>query len=413
MTTAVTAAPHHSATLDGCIDQRVEDRARHTSEWFTREAERIAKLCHALARRFARGGRLLALGDTLAARSDARHVAVEFVHPVIVGKRALPALALTGTVGEAVGDVRVLAQPDDIGFAFGTDPQLADAIDVARRRGCLTISFSDLGAEWMFLPPGDDPLVQQELVETLYHIVWELVHVFFEHRGLLDDAPPAATSDGGAASFLYPFLASAERGLDDVIADVARSVVMKANEVTILRGATIGDQGTAARRALFAAAHVLRDAFDAGHKLLAFGNGGSATDAMDAAADYRSPPHGWPARPALDLSDDSSILTALANDIGPEVLFSRQIIAHGRTGDVAMAFSTSGGSRNIIHGLEEARRRGLATIAFVGYDGGRIAAEGLADCVIVSPSQHVPRVQEAQAAAHHVLRELVEGASTP
>jgi D-sedoheptulose 7-phosphate isomerase len=75
--------------------------------------------------------------------------------------------------------------------------------------------------------------------------------------------------------------------------------------------------------------------------------------------------------------------------------------------DVAVAFSTSGGSVNIVEALAEARRRGLATIAFVGYDGGRIAAERLADHVIVVDSEHIPRIQEAQASAYHALRELV------
>lgn len=145
-----------------------------------------------------------------------------------------------------------------------------------------------------------------------------------------------------------------------------------------------------------------------GGQLGAFGNGGSATDAGDAVADFRGAPQGWPSRPALDLAEDSAILTALANDIGPEALFQRQVIAYGREGDAALAVSTSGNSVNIIEALAEARRRDLLTIALVGYDGGRVAAEDLADYVIVSRSQNIPRIQEAQASAYHVLRELVE-----
>jgi D-sedoheptulose 7-phosphate isomerase len=129
---------------------------------------------------------------------------------------------------------------------------------------------------------------------------------------------------------------------------------------------------------------------------------------MDAAADFRAPPHAWPPRRAVDLGADSAVLTALANDVGSEVLFSRQLIAYGRAGDVALAISTSGGSANVIEALAEARRRGLATIALVGYDGGRIAAEALADHVVVTRSEHIPRIQEAQASAYHVLRALVE-----
>jgi D-sedoheptulose 7-phosphate isomerase len=119
---------------------------------------------------------------------------------------------------------------------------------------------------------------------------------------------------------------------------------------------------------------------------------------MDVVADLRDA-----GRRALDLTEDTAILTALANDVGTEVLFQRQVIAHGREGDVAVAFSTSGGSANIVSALAEARRRGLTTIAVVGYDGGRIAAEGLADHVVLAPSQYIPRIQEAHATAYHLL----------
>ena len=153
---------------------------------------------------------------------------------------------------------------------------------------------------------------------------------------------------------------------------------------------------------------MLRRSFDASGKLLALGNGGSATDAMDVVADFRSiPPAVDRARRALDLTEDAPILTAVANDIGVEEIFQRQVIAYGREGDALIAFSTSGGSENLIEALAEARRRGIATIAMVGYDGGRVAAEGLADHVVISRSQHIPRIQEAQASAYHVLRDLV------
>ena len=89
-------------------------------------------------------------------------------------------------------------------------------------------------------------------------------------------------------------------------------------------------------------------------------------------------------------------------------MFARQVIAYGGPQDALLAISTSGGSQNVIAALAEARRRGLLTIAFVGYDGGRIAAEGLADHVLVTRSEHIPRIQEAQASAWHVLRELIE-----
>jgi len=379
-------------------------RSEAARRFFDAEAERIARLCHAMAERFAAGGRLIAAGETPSARSDARHVAVEFVHPVIVGKRALPAIGLAGEGGPMETQLELTVEPGDIVMLFEGAP-------APRQRDCLLIGFplaagaagaagGSADAAWSFDPPSQDPFVRQELVETLYHVLWELVHVFFEHRGLLS----GGVHDSGASSFLYPFLGEAAPDVDAVVADVASSVRMKSEEVIALREQTLAD----GREALDAAAAVLRARFAAGGRLLVLGNGGSATDAMDAAADFRHPPAaGWSPRPVLDLTEDTAILTALGNDIGFENVFARQVIAHGRAGDALLAISTSGGSGNVLAALAEARRRGLATIALVGYDGGEIAAGGLADHVVITRSQHIPRIQEAQASAYHVLRELV------
>jgi D-sedoheptulose 7-phosphate isomerase len=388
------------------VGLRLEERVAVGERFFAAEADRIARLCHRMAERFVRGGRLIALGAAGADRSDVRHVTVEFVHPVIVGKRALPALGLSAEGGPLDAQAGLVVEPDDIAIAFGDGREVRAALGVCTGRGALTIAFAEAGAEWRFDPPGDDPFVRQELAETLYHVLWELVHVFLDQRGLLTGRKAGAVHDPGASSFLYPFLSEREDDLEAVVADVRESILMKASEVGALRVQTLTD----GRDGLCAAAAELRAAFAHGGRLLALGNGGSATDAMDLVADLRTPPDGsgWVARPALDLSEDPAILTALANDIGVEAMFSRQVIAHGRAGDVLLAFSTSGGSANVILALEEGRRRELRTIAFVGYDGGRILAERLADHVIVSRSEHIPRIQEAQASAYHVLRELVE-----
>jgi D-sedoheptulose 7-phosphate isomerase len=374
------------AALD-LVGARLEERDSANKHFFSVEAERTARLCQAMAERFGRGGRLLALASTPATRSDVRHVSVEFVHPVIVGKRALPALAFDP----------LLVAPEDIAMAFDAEPATREGIALARDRGSLTVAYAGAGAEWEFEPPSPDPFVRQELSETHYHVLWELVHVFFEHQG-------SASRGGGASSFLYPFLEDRAGGAEDVVEDVRRSVLMKAEEVGELRKQTL----TEGRDALVAAAASLRSAFDADGKLLALGNGGSATDAMDAVADFRGPPGDWQARPALDLTEDSAILTAVANDVGVEEIFQRQVIAYGRAGDALLALSTSGNSGNVIEALAEARRRGLVTVAMVGYDGGRVTSEGLADHVVVTRSEHIPRIQEAQASAYHVLRELVE-----
>jgi D-sedoheptulose 7-phosphate isomerase len=320
-------------------------------------------------------------------------VAVEFVHPVIVGKRALPAIGLSREGGSLERQVELVARPEDIAMAF--DAGAGRALALARDRGCLTIAYQALGAEWEFEPPSDDPFVRQELVETHYHLLWELCHVFFEHLS-------RSGRGAGASSFLYPFLEGGAGDIEGVLDDVRRSVLMKAGDVARLREQTLDEN----RDALIAAAGALRDC----DTLLALGNGGSATDAMDVVADFREAPQGWPARAAIDLTADAAILTALANDIGPAAIFQRQVIAYGRGGDLLLALSTSGGSENVLAALAEARRRGMATVAMVGYDGGRIAGERLADHVVVSRSEHIPRIQEAQASAYHALRELVEAA---
>jgi D-sedoheptulose 7-phosphate isomerase len=385
------------------------ERIDANERFFGPQTERLARLCHRMAERFARSGRLIALAASPAARSDARHVAVEFVHPVIVGKRALPAIALTGDRRELTAEVGLLAGPQDIAMAFGTDEDegaAAGALRLAGELRCLTLAFSSAGAEWEFEPPVGDRYIRQELVETLYHVLWELVHVFFEHRGLLEGRDSRPTHDVGASSFLYPFLAEREHDLDDVIADVARSARIKSQEISALRAQTLTDNAAT----LIAAADDVRASLQAGGKLLALGNGGSATDAMDAVADFRAPGRGARAWPAIDLTEDPAILTAIANDIGTEAMFSRQVIAYGRPGDVLLALSTSGNSGNVIEALAQGRRQELRTVAMVGYDGGRIRAERLADHVIVSRSEHIPRIQEAQASAYHVLRVLVEEA---
>jgi D-sedoheptulose 7-phosphate isomerase len=386
------------------VERALTERTRANAEFFESEADRLARLCHRMAERFARGGRLIALGGSPAARSDARHVAVEFVHPVIVGKRALPALALTPEGGPVEEQLELAAEPDDIVIAFWA-ADAPEAVARARERGCLTIAFAAVGAEWELEPPSEDASIRQELVETLYHVLWELVHVFFEHRGLLEGRRSREVHDTGASSFLYPFLAESETDLEAVVSDVRRSVLAKADDVAALRAQTLREN----RAELAVAAREVRAQLDAGGRLLALGNGGSATDAMDVVADFRQPPDPrWPPRQALDLTEDTAILTAIANDVGTEAIFLRQVIAHGRGGDALLAISTSGGSANVIAALAEARSRDIRTIAMVGYDGGRVVSEHLADHIVLTRSEHIPRIQEAQASAYHVLRELVE-----
>ena len=121
-----------------------------------------------------------------------------------------------------------------------------------------------------------------------------------------------------------------------------------------------------------------------------------------------SPPSGWKPIPAVSLALEPANITAIANDVGTEVIFLRQMIAQAQPDDVAIAISTSGGSRNIIMALEEARKRNLLTVALLGYDGGEIKRRGLADCPLIVRSDYIPRIQEIQASVYHVIRESLE-----
>ena len=156
------------------------------------------------------------------------------------------------------------------------------------------------------------------------------------------------------------------------------------------------------------AAGALIGCITAGGKVLVCGNGGSASDAQHFAAEFVGRfERERPGLAAISLTTDTSILTAVGNDYDFSQVFAKQVLALGQPGDVLLAISTSGNSSNVIAALAEARGRGLRTIALVGYDGGRVAGEDLADHVIVTRSEHIPRIQEAQASAYHVLRELV------
>ena len=394
------------------IEAAVLLRSLTGSSFFLANAGRLAALCQEMAVRFARGARLVGLGSSPAARSDVHHVTVEFVHPVIVGKRALPAFGITGVASSIASQVLLLAEPDDIVFALDSDfpPRphpMIEALEVARGKGCLTVAFGFDRAEHNLVVECDDSFVRQEICEVTYHMLWELVHVFFDHNVSVSEGKPPSLRTQSAASFLYPFLDRPSSNLESVIADVERSIIAKSDEVNSLRRGTVGERNSANRGALVEAAQAITRSLDRGGTLLAMGNGGSATDAMDTVADYLFPPAPLKPRRAHDMAQDSAIITALTNDIGPDVIFSRQIIAHARQHDVVIAYSTSGNSRNIILALAEARSRGLSSIALVGYDGGRILSESLADYVISTHSQNIPRIQEAQATAHHIMRGLV------
>jgi D-sedoheptulose 7-phosphate isomerase len=146
--------------------------------------------------------------------------------------------------------------------------------------------------------------------------------------------------------------------------------------------------------------------FSAGGRLLAFGNGGSSTDAQEMATLFLHPGDGMRALPSFCLSNDTAVVTALCNDIGVEVVFARQVAAFGRPADIAVALSTSGNSENLLRGLTEAGRRGMLTVGIAGYQGGQMAELDGLDHLFVAPSSSVHRIQEAQTTIYHALWEL-------
>jgi D-sedoheptulose 7-phosphate isomerase len=205
----------------------------------------------------------------------------------------------------------------------------------------------------------------------------------------------------GYAKLFYPFLHDQESiSLADVLADVKTSTLKKCADIVELRRRVLEQYADEMVRC----AGAMAQAFASGGKLLAFGNGGSATDAQDVAVDCV-----LCGLPAISLTNDIAVVTAVGNDVGFENVFLRQVIAFGKAGDIAMGISTSGNSRNVEMAFETAHRMGLMTIGLAGYEGGKTAAlqrAGIVDFCFVAPSTYIPRIQEAHATIYHTLIEL-------
>jgi D-sedoheptulose 7-phosphate isomerase len=385
-----------SLQLTAQIEQRLLARNQLLESFFAMEALRLAEACREMSERFLRGGRLLAFGRGPYA-TDAQHVSVEFVHPVIVGKRALPALDLSLAFEPWL---RTLVQAQDMVMGFGPpegDPEVWAALDAARQRDAMTFALPGVEGSYFAAAATHDPFMHQELVEVLYHTLWETVHVFFEHRELGHDV--------GEAEFLYPFLGKEKQKTSAIVTEVAASIRMKVHDDALLRTQVANQES----EKIAAASVAIRERIERGGKLILFGNGGSATDANDWAIDCFMPPAGYQPIPAVSLSMEPANISAIANDVGTELIFQRQLIAQARPNDVAIAISTSGGSKNIVMALEEARRRNLLTVALLGYDGGEVARRGLADFPLIVRSDYIPRIQEVQASIYHLIREALEG----
>ena len=203
----------------------------------------------------------------------------------------------------------------------------------------------------------------------------------------------------------YPYLfEGGKSSIEDVLAQVRHSTLEKCREVIALRRSTL----ESSREQIIAAGQAMARAFANGATLLAFGNGGSTTDAQDLVTELIDPPFpSWSPLPAIALTNDIAVVTAVANDVGFDNVYARQVIAFGRQGDIALGISTSGNSTNVLVALAQAKKQGLLTVGLAGYDGGKMMHSPAVDFCINSPSDHIPRIQEAQATAYHALVEVI------
>src|SRR6202050_3074632 len=257
-----------ACNLAAGIEEQLLERNRIFEDFFAQQARPLAEACREMSDRFLRGGRLLAFGRGPYA-TDAQHVSVEFVHPIIVGKRALPALDLSLLFRPWLD---AILQPADIVMGFGPpagDADVSDALASANRRGAMTFELPGRGGSYSFQSPTRNPFVHQELMEILYHTLWETVHVFFEHRELGYDV--------GDSGFLYPFLGEEKQQTSDIVEEVANSIRLKAQEDASLRARVAREESTQ----IVDAARAIHERVSRGAKLIVFGNGGSATDAND------------------------------------------------------------------------------------------------------------------------------------
>ncbi|HEV7419879.1 MAG TPA: SIS domain-containing protein [Mycobacterium sp.] len=195
-----------------------------------------------------------------------------------------------------------------------------------------------------------------------------------------------------STSFLYPFIESEETDAKSLLDDLAASARGKAAESARLQRASLDEYGPA----LTAAGIAMAERFRRGGRLYTFGNGGSSTDAATLASLFSRPARGRPVA-AWSLAADEAVVTALGNDVGFDLIFKRQIIAHARERDVAIALSTSGNSDDLMTALTEAKQRGLLTIGFAGHDGGRMAVADYLDHCFTVHSQSIHRIQESHA----------------
>lgn len=205
----------------------------------------------------------------------------------------------------------------------------------------------------------------------------------------------------------YPFLHDTAEKPQALMDELRFSLLEKARESAEVKSRFFAEH----KEIVLAASLEMAKAFHRGRKLLVCGNGGSATDAQHVAVEFMHPAIvGRKALPAICLTNDMAMVTAVANDVGFDDVFTRQIIALGQEGDVLLGLSTSGNSVNLMHAFATARRMKLLTIGFAGSDGGGMAAmhaEGLLDFCLTVPASSIHRIQETHVTLYHIVWDMV------
>jgi len=311
-----------------------------------------------LARVFAAGGRLIV---TAPERHDhAQHVAVEFVHPAVVGARSVPALAIDPA------DVALIVTPDDAVLVIASP----------------STPMSPLPPSALALTT--DPAAAEPALVRWYHVLWELVQVGLEHPGITGGEGLAG---GDSTSFLYPFLDASESSETELVDAMRLSAAAKDGESESVSTKALSSNETA----LAATARAIDECHRAGGVVHTIGNGGSASDAGRLARQLRTR-----GVRAASLAIDAAVLTALGNDLGIDRIFARQVEAAIRPGDVLVVLSTSGASPNLLAALDVDVASQITVVASAGYGGGPLAAHAATDLALTVDSSSVHRIQEAQ-----------------
>ena len=219
-------------------------------------------------------------------------------------------------------------------------------------------------------------------------------------------SPPSLMSTDDLLAGLYPHLAAPISAAPDpaaLNAALLESVRQKAADSVQVKQHFFADN--AAR--IVDAAQMLARCFRAGGRLYTMGNGGSSCDAAHLAVEFQHPiTAGRPALPAMNLSQDMAMITAVANDLGFVHVYTRQVLAHVGERDCLVGISTSGNSDNLLAGFNAAKRQGAATLGLAGGEGGRMRASADVDLCLIVPTDSIHRVQETHVALYHILWDL-------